>query len=114
MPYRVAKGRHFRLAKVRAAVGSPVMSVNPSSVSGLWPASQLLLTADTADAAQALLDPRSQLRFLTQMATLAGPEVFADSLVYSTPAGNTGWTALRMGTHGHVTYHHWDAATPNL
>ena len=48
------------------------------------------------------------------MTSFAGPNIFAGALVYSTPEGNTGWTALRMGEVGHATYHHWDAAKPNL
>src|ERR1043165_170127 len=80
----------------------------------LWPATQLLLTADTSDDAQVLLDPPSQLGFLSDLSALAGPDIFADSLVYSTPDGNTGWTALRMGPCGHATYHHWGVARPNL
>lgn len=74
----------------------------------------MLVTADTADAEESTLGPRSQLRLLDDLSVLAGPDVFADSLVYSTPAGNTGWTAFRMAPSGHVTYHHWDAARPNL
>jgi S-adenosylmethionine/arginine decarboxylase-like enzyme len=86
----------------------------PAAVSKLWPASQLLITADTSDAADALLHPRRQLQFLDEFTTFAGPNIFADSLVYSTPHGNTGWTAFRMGELGHVSFHHWDTARPGL
>lgn len=80
----------------------------------LWPATQLLITADTRDADPETLSPKCQLSFLDKITSFAGPNVFADSLVYSTSRNNTGWTALRMGDLGHVTYHHWDAASPNL
>jgi hypothetical protein len=80
----------------------------------LWPSTQLLLTADCPEADSKILEPRSQLKFLTDLGALIGPELFAESLVYSTSRGNTGWTALRMGRLGHVTYHHWDVAAPNL
>jgi hypothetical protein len=80
----------------------------------LWPSTQLFVTADTQEADPKLLEPRAQLRFLSDLSTLVGPEAFAESLVYSTPRANTGWTALRMGRLGHVTYHHWDVAKPNL
>lgn len=83
-------------------------------MTALWPSTQLLLTADTEDATSAVLEPRSQLKLLGELGTLIGPEKFAESLVYSTPRGNTGWTAFRMGRLGHATYHHWDAAKPNL
>lgn len=80
----------------------------------LWPSTQLLLTADCPNADASILEPRAQLRLLADLGTLIGPELFAESLVYSTPRGNTGWTAFRMGRFGHVTYHHWDVAIPNL
>lgn len=86
----------------------------PQQSAALWPSTQLLLTADCPAADCKELDPRSQLRFLAELGTLIGPELFAESLVYSTPRGNTGWTAFRMGSLGHGTYHHWDVATPNL
>jgi hypothetical protein len=82
--------------------------------STLWPSTQLMVTADCVDSAASLLDPRAQLRFMAEMGTLIGPEAFTDSLVYSTPRGNTGWTAFRMGRLGHTTYHHWDVAKPAL
>jgi hypothetical protein len=72
------------------------------------------LTADGPQADSDLLNPQSQLRLLSDLGTLIGPEAFAESLVYSTPRGNTGWTAFRMGRVGHVTYHHWDVAKPTL
>lgn len=80
----------------------------------LWSADQLLVTADTPEAIDAILHPKRQLGFLSEVTTFAGPSIFADSLVYSTSQGNTGWTAFRMGTLGHVTFHHWDTAKPNL
>jgi hypothetical protein len=80
----------------------------------LWPATQLLVTAETAGIDDSILSPRSQLRFLAELSTLAGPDLFAESLVYSTPRGNTGWTAFRMGRFGHATYHHWDNGKPSL
>lgn len=80
----------------------------------LWPASQLFVTADTSGSVDAILHPRCQLKFLDDMTAFAGPDIFADSLVYSTSRGNTGWTAFRMGSQGHATYHHWDGANPNL
>jgi len=91
-----------------------VTTQNLQTARSIWPINQLLVTADTSEAVDALLHPRSQLKFLGDMTEFAGPHLFADALVYSTPRGNTGWTALRMGHLGHITYHHWDAARPNL
>jgi hypothetical protein len=88
--------------------------VELEGMSPLWPADQLLITADTSEAVDAILHPRQQLKFLREMTAFAGPAIFADSLVYSMSEGNTGWTAFRMGTLGHVTFHHWDAANPDL
>jgi hypothetical protein len=85
-----------------------------SSIVGLWPAVHLFVTADTSRAVDALLHPRRQLGFLDRMTAFAGPGIFAGALVYSTPRGNTGWTALRMGRLGNVTFHHWDMAKPSL
>ena len=80
----------------------------------LWPSEQLLLTADTSQAQAAVLHPSCQLKFLRELSGFVGANIFADSLVYSTPENNTGWTAFRMGESGHVSYHHWDEASPNL
>ena len=79
-----------------------------------WPSSHLLVTADTPSKGDEHLSPKHQIRFLNSVSALAGADIFADSLVYSTPDGNTGWTAMRMGPRGHVTYHHWDSAVPHL
>jgi hypothetical protein len=87
---------------------------NSVSAPSLWAATQLLVTADTSDSVDALLHPRRQLQFLDEMTAFAGPNIFSDSLVYSTPHGNTGWTGFRMGELGHVAFHHWDTARPNL
>jgi hypothetical protein len=80
----------------------------------LWPAEQLLVTADTSEAVDAVLHPTQQLRFLKELSELVGPHLFADSLVYSTPDNNTGWTAFRMGPNGHIAFHHWDQGIPDL
>lgn len=79
----------------------------------LWPNHHLFVTADTPPLEQ-LLQPGPQLEFLRQLSGLVESSPFAESLVYSTPYGNTGWTAFRCGQHGHVTYHHWDQANPGL
>lgn len=80
----------------------------------LWPIHHLLLTADTPSGRPLFLHPREQLSFLEAMKTLCGETTFATSLVYSTPCGNTGWTAFTMAPECHVTYHHWDEAAPGL
>lgn len=80
----------------------------------LWPAEQLFVTADTSEAVDAILHPRHQLSFQRGMAGYIGPDVFADSLVYSTSDGNTGWTAFKFGPLGHVAFHHWDSGTPDM
>ena len=80
----------------------------------LWPSEQLLLTADTAKAESAVLNPSCQLKFLRELSGFLGSNIFADSLVYSTPENDTGWTTFRMGVNGHVSYHHWDQALTNL
>lgn len=80
----------------------------------LWPSQQLLLTADTSSGVNAAQQPSQQLRFLRDLSEFVALSLFAESLVYSTPENNTGWTAFRMGPGGHVAYHHWDQANPNL
>lgn len=90
------------------------MTISPRSALSLWPADQLLITADTSTSISGMLHPKHQMEFLTNMTTFAGPGVFAGSLVYSTPKGNTGWTAFRAGVLGHIAFHHWDVPTPNL
>lgn len=80
----------------------------------LWPSYHLMITVDTPETAQGVLAPQHQLRFLNEVAELTARDPFATSLVYSTPQGNTGWTAFRFGETGHVAYHHWDAAHPGL
>jgi hypothetical protein len=85
-----------------------------SSNDSLWPADQLLITADISEAVDAVLHPKKQIKFLNEMTLFAGLGIFADSLAYSTSNGNTGWTAFRMGAVGHMAYHHWDMGQPNL
>ena len=80
----------------------------------LWPSTQLLLTADTLQTSSEILQPSRQLRFLQALGASLGLDEFTSSLVYSTPENNTGWTAFQMGVTGHVSYHHWDQARPNL
>jgi hypothetical protein len=80
----------------------------------LWPSEQLVLTADTSKGRGAVLHPSCQLKFMRDISGFVGSAIFADSLVYSTSEDNTGWTAFRMGANGHVSYHHWDQASPNL
>ncbi|PWT96011.1 MAG: hypothetical protein C5B53_10465 [Candidatus Melainabacteria bacterium] len=74
----------------------------------------MFVTATTSQSVAAMLHPKQQLKFLEEMAGFVGPDIFAESLAYSMPHGNTGWTAFRMGPLGHVTFHHWDSAHPSL
>lgn len=76
--------------------------------------SQIILTSDCGGAMEHCLLPSSQIAFLDELWKLIGGHFFANSLVYSTPYGNTGWTALRAGLTGHIAYHHWDRAEPSL
>ena len=76
--------------------------------------SRVFLTVDCSDCEAEILCPRSQIDFMEGLVRFIPGSIFANSLVYSTPCGNTGWTSLCAGTDGQFTYHHWDAAKPSL
>ena len=75
---------------------------------------QLLLTAETTSRSQ-VTRPKillSHLRDVAESIKLSGSR--AESLVYSTPRNNTGWTGFIFASDGHIALHHWDAATPPI
>jgi hypothetical protein len=76
---------------------------------------RLFMTADCDSSRLELLHPWRQIEFMDALCdSMHASDCIAQSLVYSTPRGNTGWTAFRFGRSWHAAFHHWDRAKPSL